>query len=66
MGEFKSGLRGALKHIDTVVSTIKKTEFRFTRNREFDVALAAMQRLLALDQSATILFCFPSLYFNDI
>lgn len=65
MGEFKSGLRGALKHIDTVVSTIKKTEFRFTRNREFDVALAAMQRLLALDQSATILFCFLFYMYYD-
>ncbi len=65
MGEFKSGLHGALKHIDTVVSTIKKTEFRFTRNREFDMALSSMQRLLGLDQSATILFCFLFYMYYD-
>ncbi len=65
MGEFKSGLRGALKDIDTVVSTIKKTEFRFTRSREFDMALSSMQRLLGLDQSATILFCFLFYMYYD-
>lgn len=65
MGDFKSGLRGALKNIDIVVATIKRTEFRMTRSKEFDVALASLQRLLELDQSATILFCFLFYMYYD-
>lgn len=65
MGDFKSGLRGALKNIDIVVSTIRRTGFRMTRSKEFDVALAALQRLLELDQSATILFCFLLYMYYD-
>ncbi len=65
MGDFKSGLRGALKNIDIVVTTIKRTEFRMTRSKEFDVALAALQRLLEVDQSATILFCFLFYMYYD-
>lgn len=65
MGDFKSGLRGALKNIDIVVTTIRRTEFRMTRSKEFDVALAALQRLLELDQSATILFCFLLYMYYD-
>lgn len=65
MGDFKSGLRGALKSIDIVVTTIKRTEFRMTRSKEFDVALAALQRLLEVDQSASILFCFLFYMYYD-
>ena len=65
MGDFKSGLRGALKNIDIVVTTIKRTEFRMTRSKEFDVALAALQRLLEVDQSASILFCFLFYMYYD-
>ena len=58
MGAFSGGLKGALKHIDTVVVAIRKTGFRFTRSKEIDVALEYLQKLLHLDESATILFCF--------
>lgn len=65
MGDFKGGLYGALKNIDTIVLTIKKTEFRFTRNKEFDVALASLRHLLNLDESATILFSFLFYMYYD-
>ena len=58
MGAFIGGLRGALKHIETVVFTIKKTGFRLSRSMEFDVALEYLQKLLHLDESTTIVFCF--------
>lgn len=58
MGAFSGGLKGALKHIDTVVVAIRKTGFRFTRSKEIDVALEYLQKLLHLDESTTILFCF--------
>lgn len=65
MAEFKSGLRGALKHIDTIVLAMKKTEFRFTRNMEFDTALNYLKRMLSLDESTTIVFCFLFYMFYD-
>lgn len=58
MGAFIGGLRGALKHIETVVFTIKKTGFRLSRSMEFDVALEYLQKLLHLDESTTIVFSF--------
>ncbi|MEE0133031.1 MAG: ATP-binding protein [Treponema sp.] len=58
MGAFVGGLRGALKHIETVVFTIKKTGFRLSRSMEFDVALEYLQKLLHLDESTTIVFSF--------
>ncbi len=58
MGAFSGGLKGALKHIDTVVVAIRKTGFRFTRSKEIDVALEYLQKLLHLDESTTIVFSF--------
>ena len=58
MGAFSGGLKGALKHIDTVVVAIRKTGFRFTRSKEIDVALEYLQMLLHLDESTTIVFSF--------
>lgn len=58
MGAFLGGLRGALKHIETVVLAVKKTGFRLSRSMEFDVALEYLQKLLHLDESTTIVFSF--------
>ena len=45
MGVFSGGLKGALKHIDTIVVAMRKMGFRFTRSKEIDVALEYIQKL---------------------
>ncbi|WP_191016126.1 ATP-binding protein [Treponema zioleckii] len=57
MEKFTSKTTGVLKHISTVVVTLKKFNFQPEYNKDFKKALSFLNKYLETDEVQTVLFC---------